>query len=94
MELLSTVYWYPALYHSNILELLYKKMGTDKFMQAAEIFFAFPEKMELHESSSLVLVIETLTEKDERAEKIIRFLVSKNPSKYWDRGKKLKKKRG
>ncbi len=87
---LSQVYWYPTLYHSRILELVHERMGNDRFMQAADIFFAFPEKMELHESEQLVSIVETLSKTNRRAGEVIEMLRLRNPSKYWSRGKRKK----
>jgi hypothetical protein len=88
---LSQVYWYPALYHSRILELVYEKRGIKDFMQAAKIFFSFPAKMELHESMNLILLMQALAERgDSQAKQIIELMREKNPSKYWDLGRTSK----
>lgn len=86
----SKVYWYPALYHSAILELVNKNMGEVKFMEVAKIFFSFPKELELHESDSLVAVIKNLASagKNKEAKVIIKYLKDKNPSKYWEIDKK------
>jgi len=80
---MANVYWYPALYHSRILELVHEKLGQDKFMQVAKIFFSFPKELELHETSDLVSIIQQLAKNDKDAKVIIKTLVDKNPSKYW-----------
>jgi len=81
---MANVYWYPALYHSQIMELIHEKLDQDKFMQAAKIFFSFPKELELHETTSLVSIIQQLTKTDKDAKDIIKYLKDKNPSKYWD----------
>ena len=88
---LNNVYWYPALYHSHILELLHAKMGEARFMEAAEIFFSFPDRMQLHESDSLVSIINDIAKRDTRAQKIIEKLIKMNPSKYFHLTKKKSK---
>lgn len=88
LEKMNDVYWYPALYHSRILELLFERMGEERFMEAASIFFDFPNRMMLHESNQLVAIVERLASKDKRARKIVKSLRERNPSKYWDLGKK------
>ena len=80
---MANIYWYPALYHSRILELVHEKLGQDKFMQVAKIFFSFPKELELHETSDLVSIIQQLAKNDKDAKVIIKTLVDKNPSKYW-----------
>jgi len=80
---MANVYWYPALYHSRILELVHKKLGQAKFMQAAKIFFSFPKELELHETANLVSIIQELAKTDKDAKAIIKTLIDKNPSKYW-----------
>ncbi|MBP9711546.1 MAG: hypothetical protein KBD55_00750 [Candidatus Pacebacteria bacterium] len=80
----SEVYWYPSLYHTNIMELLYEKVGKDNFMQAAKIFFSFPKGIELHESDHLVSTIKELSKTNKDAKKIINILRERNPSKYWE----------
>ena len=79
----SKVYWYPALYHSSILELISQNLGNDKFMNVAKIFFSFPKELELHESDNLVSIIKELAKTDKDAKTIIKYLKDKNPSKYW-----------
>ncbi|OGI27991.1 MAG: hypothetical protein A2359_02185 [Candidatus Moranbacteria bacterium RIFOXYB1_FULL_43_19] len=85
---LSEVRWYPTLYHSRILELISEKMGKDKFMEVAKIFFSFPNEIDLHESDAIVSVIRELSKSDKDAKKIIKNLFNRNPSKYWDLNKK------
>lgn len=81
---MAEVYWYPSLYHSRILELVYEKLGKDKFIEAARIVFSFPDKMDLHESTNLVSIIQELAKKNKEAKKFIKALIDKNPSKYWE----------
>lgn len=81
---MANVYWYPALYHSRIMELLHEKLGQDKFMQAAKIFFAFPKELELHETDNLVLIIQQIAKSNKDAGAIIKKLIDKNPSRYWN----------
>lgn len=85
---LSEVRWYPTLYHSRILELISEKMGNDKFMEVAKIYFSFPNEIDLHESDTIVSTIKELSKSDSDAKKIIRNLFNRNPSKYWDLNKK------
>jgi len=80
----TEVYWYPSLYHSRILELVYEKLGKDEFIEAASLAFSFPDGIDLHESVNLVSIIQDIAKKDKRAEKFIKVLKRKNPSKYWD----------
>jgi hypothetical protein len=80
----SKVYWYPAIYHSSILELVNQNLGKDKFMNIAKIFFSFPKELELYESDSVVLTIKELAKTNNDAKTIIKYLKDKNPSKYWD----------
>lgn len=76
--------WYPSLYHSKILELINKEFGTEKFMQAAKIFFSFPKEFELYETDEVVTVINELAKnKNKDAVKIMVTLKERNPSKYW-----------
>ena len=84
------VYWYPALYHSRILELVHEKLGQDKFMQATKIFFSFPKELELHETDNLVSIIQKLAKTNNDAKAIIKTLIDKNPSKYWSLKNKSK----
>jgi hypothetical protein len=79
----ANVYWYPALYHSRIMELVYEKLGTDRFMRAAKIFFSFPKELDLHETANLVSIIQQFAKTDKDAKTIIKTLIDKNPSKYW-----------
>ncbi len=81
---LEKVFWFPSFYHSDILELIYKGMGQDKFMRAAKIFFNFPKGMQLEESSKLVNIIKELSKSDKEAQRIIKTLIKNNPGKYWD----------
>lgn len=80
---MANVYWYPALYHSRIMELIHEKLGQDKFMQVAKIFFSFPKELDLHETVNLVSVIQQLAKTNKDAKAIIKTLIDKNPSKYW-----------
>lgn len=80
---IANVYWYPALYHSRIMELVNEKFGQDKFMQAAKIFFSFPKELKLYETDNLVSIIQQIAKKDKDAKNIIKKLIDKNPSKYW-----------
>jgi len=80
---MANVYWYPALYHSKILELVHEKLGQDKFIQAAKVFFSFPKELELHETVNLVSIIQQVAKTDKDAKTIIKTLINKNPSKYW-----------
>jgi len=89
---MANVYWYPALYHSRIMELIHEKLGQDKFMQSAKIFFYFPKELDLHETANLVSIIQELAKTDKDAKAIIKILIDKNPSKYWSL--KDKKRRG
>lgn len=84
---LDAIRWHPSLYHAKILELVYKNFGQQKFMQAAKVFFNFPKECELYESDELVSVIKDLAATDKEAKKIIKILIDRNPSKYWDLGK-------
>ncbi|TSC79412.1 MAG: Uncharacterized protein G01um101418_988 [Parcubacteria group bacterium Gr01-1014_18] len=86
----ANVRWYPTLYHSRIMELINEKLGQDKFMLAAKIFFAFPKEIDLHESIGLVSAIEKIAKTDKDAKKIISSLLDKNPSKYWHLKNKTK----
>ncbi len=88
---MANVYWYPALYHSRIMELVHEKLGQDKFMQAAKIFFSFPKELDLHETANLVSIIQELAKTDKDAKAIIKTLIDKNPSKYWSLKDKSKK---
>jgi hypothetical protein len=81
---MANVYWYPALYHSRILELIHEKLGQAKFMQVAKVFFSFPKELELHETPNLVSIIQKLAKTDKDAKAIIKTLIDKNPSKYWE----------
>lgn len=85
---LLEVRWYPTLYHSRILELVNEKMGKDKFMEVAKIFFSFPNEIDLHESDTIVSAVKELSKSDKDAKKIIKNLFERNPSKYWDLNKK------
>ena len=38
----SKIHWYPTLHHPRILELVNEKIGQEKFMEAAGIFFLSP----------------------------------------------------
>lgn len=87
---LSEVRWYPTLYHSRILELINEKMGKNKFMEVARIFFSFPNEIDLHESDAIVSVVKELSKSDKDAKKIIKNLFERNPSKYWGLNKKNK----
>jgi len=87
---LNAVRWHPSLYHSKILELIYNNFGQQKFMQAAKVFFNFPKECELYESEELVSVIQNLAKTDKDAKQIIKILIDRNPSKYWDLGKSKK----
>jgi hypothetical protein len=80
---LSEVRWYPTLYHSRILELVNEKMGKDKFMEVAKIFFSFPNEIDLHETDAIVSAVNELSKSDKDAKKIIKNLFNRNPSKYW-----------
>jgi len=80
---MANVYWYPALYHSRIMELIHEKLGQAKFMQVAKIFFSFPKELDLHETANLVSIIQQLAKTDKDAKAIIKTLIDKNPSKYW-----------
>lgn len=88
---MANVYWYPALYHSRIMELVHEKLGQDKFMQAAKIFFSFPKELDLHETANLVSIIQKLAKTNKDAKAIIKTLIDKNPSKYWSLKDKTKK---
>jgi hypothetical protein len=65
------------------LELVYEKIGQDKFMLAARVFFAFPDEVVLNESQNLISIIQKIAEKDKNAKVIINNLINRNPSKYW-----------
>ena len=80
---IPNVSWYPAMYHSQILELIHEKMDHEKFMKAAKIFFSFPEGVDFNESAILVSIIEKSTDTNDDAKKIIKMLIDRNPSKYW-----------
>jgi hypothetical protein len=81
----QNVYWYPSLYHARILELVYEKLGKEKFMTVAKIFFLeFPKEIQLHESDSLVSIVKDLSKNDRDAKKIVASLIERNPSKYWE----------
>jgi hypothetical protein len=84
---LNAIRWYPSLYHAKILELIYKNFDQPKFMQAAKVFFNFPKECELYESDELVSVIKGLATTDNDAKGIMKILIDRNPSKYWDSGK-------
>ncbi|MDO8511770.1 MAG: hypothetical protein Q7S57_00715 [bacterium] len=88
---LANVYWYPAQYHSRILELLHDNFGKDKFMEAVKIFFSFPRDLELHESDKLVEIIKQYVATDKDAQDIIKKLRDKNPGKYWTSKPKKRK---
>lgn len=81
---MANVYWYPALYHSEILELIHKNLGQAKFMKAAKTFFSFPKELELHETANLVSILQGLAKTNKDAKIIIKSLIDKNPSKYWE----------
>jgi len=87
---LNAIRWHPSLYHAKILELIYTNFGQQKFMQAAKIFFNFPKECELYESDELVSIIKALATTDKEAKEIIKILIDRNPSKYWDIGKTKK----
>ena len=65
------------------MELIHEKLGQDKFMQAAKIFFSFPKELDLHETANLVSIIQQFAKTDKDAKTIIKTLIDKNPSKYW-----------
>ena len=79
----AKVHWYPALYHSRILELVYEKFGKEKFMETAKIFFSFPKELDLNESSQLISTLQELAKTDQEAKAILQGLLDKSPSKYW-----------
>jgi hypothetical protein len=81
---IARINWYPTLYHSKILELVHEKLGQDKFMEAAEIFFGFPKDIQLGETSGLVSIVVEIAKTNKTAKKILAYLRDKNPSKYWD----------
>lgn len=76
--------WPQTLYHSSILKLIYEKMGQDKFMQAARLYFFFPEEIMLHESEDIITIIRTLNKTAYQAEvqEITNSLFIRNPAKY------------
>lgn len=81
---LREVYWYPSIYHSEILELIFDKMSTAKFIELSKIYFSFPNGIEINETMELVSKLEILSkEGNEEASKIIYSLVDRNKSKYW-----------
>ena len=63
-------------------------MGQEKFMRAAKLFFSFPERIDLHETTNLVTIIQKIAKTNKDAKTIIKSLIDKNPSKYWDLKKK------
>jgi hypothetical protein len=79
----AKVHWYPALYHSRILELVYEKFDKEKFMETAKIFFAFPKELDLNESGKLISTLQELAKTDQEAKAILQGLLDKSPSKYW-----------
>lgn len=81
---IAKVYWYPSLYHSHVLELVYKNVGKNEFMAAAKSFFSFPKGMDLHESDTLVSTLKEIAKTNKEAKKILDGLKKRNPSKYWD----------
>ena len=89
---LSDVYWYPSLYHSGLLELIHDRLGVDKFIELAKIFFLeFPKEIELRESDKLISILASLSEKENDVKNIIKRLKERNPSKYWDFWEKEKR---
>lgn len=86
---IQQIYWYPSLYHSSILELVYDKLGKERFMEAAQIYFSLPNEIELHESERLISIVQTIAKDDPNATKIVSSLIERNPSKYWHLRKKV-----
>lgn len=85
---IMNVRWYPTLCHSRVLELVDEFFGKDKFMEAAKIIFSFPNEVDLHESEKIISVIASFPKTNKDAEAIIKTLIERNPSKYWDLIKK------
>ena len=57
-------------------------------MEAAKIIFSFPNEVDLHESEKIISVIASFPKTNKDAEAIIKTLIERNPSKYWDLIKK------
>jgi len=87
------MYWWPWFSTSRMLETIYDRGGKEKFIRAAQVVFSFPREVRVEESETVVSILETMAkaDADERATEIYKRLFEKNPSKYWDRMKLLRK---
>ncbi|MCK4607979.1 MAG: hypothetical protein KAT71_00715 [Gammaproteobacteria bacterium] len=60
-------------------------LGETELIEAAKIFFKFPKEVILHETEWLVdVVCEIARQGNVDAKEIIKSLIDRNPTKYWD----------
>jgi hypothetical protein len=78
------MYWWPSLYNSDILTLIYDKAGKNKFLEALDIITQFPKEVDLNIKDNIISLLGEFPKTNKTVKKIIARLFEKNPSKYYD----------
>lgn len=75
--------WNTYFNISKLLLLTYKKYGKNRFLDLAEILFSYPIKVRTMENQEVVLKLCEFPHSNKKVQKILTYLVRKNPSQYY-----------
>ena len=80
---INEMYSWPYYENSDLLAVVFKEGDNERFLTAAEILFAFPKEIQIHENEKLVSILTSFPKTDKRAEKLIQALFDRNQVKYY-----------